>query len=266
MLKAILFDVDETLLDWSGFNGIWRDVEAPHLEGVFRYLATQVHPGLGDDAGRYATEYMRRVHEAWSTGRSSLRSPHVGRLLVDTAIALGAPDHVVDMEQCLLAYGWRPAPGTCVFPDVPPVLETLRARGLRMGLVTNSFHPISLRDIELREHGLFDFFSDCRICAADVGYLKPHPSIFKAALDRLGVTADETVFVGDNLTADIAGAQSAGMHAILRVKKPPVPMLSGLVMPDAAINSFDELLGVLEKLYPDWTAQPSTTPTDSTGE
>lgn len=263
MLKAILFDVDETLLDWSGFTGVWRDVESTHLANVFHYLVRDVHPGLGDDVGRYTSEYMRRVHEAWSTGRSSLRSPHVGRLLVDTAIALGAPDHIVDMEQCLLAYGWKPAPGTAVFPDVPPILDALRAHGLRFGLVTNSFHPISLRDIELKEHGLLDYFPECRICAADVGYLKPHPNIFKAALDCLGITADEAVFVGDNPTADIAGAQSAGMNAILRVRHPAAPLLSGLVIPDAAINTFEELPTALEKLYPDWVASRAPSATES---
>lgn len=266
MLKAILFDVDETLLDWSGFNGVWNEVEAPNLAGVFQYLVTQVHPALGEDVGRYTSEYRRRVHEAWATGRSSLRSPHVGRLLVDAAIALGAPDHSVDMEQCLTAYGWQSAPGTCVYPDVPPVLKALQERGLRFGLVTNSFHPMRLRDFELKAHGLFDFFPECRISAADVGYLKPHPNIFKAALDCLGVTAEETAFVGDNLTADIAGAQSAGMNAILRVKKPAVPMLSGLVVPDAAINTFEELPRILEKLFPDWTAQATATPIDILGE
>jgi FMN phosphatase YigB (HAD superfamily) len=106
--------------------------------------------------------------------------------------------------------------------------------------------------VEIEAHGILVHFPDCRISAADVGYLKPHPAIFQAALDQVGATPDEAVFVGDNPIADIAGAQGAGMRAILRVTTPAPPMLSGLIVPDAAINSLAELPRILDEWYPGW--------------
>jgi putative hydrolase of the HAD superfamily len=160
----------------------------------------------------------------------------------------------VDAEACLRAYAWGAVPGTVVFPEAREALDLLVSRGLKLGIVTNAAQPMWLRDTELKGHGLLNYFPDCRISAADVGYLKPHPAIFEAALGRLGVTPDEAVFVGDNPTADIAGAQGAGMQAVLRVVSPVPPMLSGLIVPDGAINTLAELPAVLDERFPGWRA------------
>jgi len=119
-------------------------------------------------------------------------------------------------------------------------------------IVTNAFQPMWLRDAELKQHGILDYFPKCRVSAADAGYLKPHPAIFEHTLNQLGIQPEEAVFVGDNPIADIAGAQAAGMQAVLRVTTPVPPMLSGLIVPDAAINGLPELLPILDNWYPGW--------------
>lgn len=251
MLKAILFDIDETLIDWRGFTGVWLDVERPHIQKVYDHLRQEVAPADWPvTAEQFVHDYLRRLQETWAAGRHTLRSPHLGRLLVDTAIALGIADDAVDMHTCMTVYAWDAVPGVITFPDVPPMLDLLRERGLRFGLATNSFAPMLLRDRELAQLGLIDYFPECRYSAADVGYLKPHVEFFRTVLACLGLTADEVVFVGDNPVADIAGAQSAGMQTILRVKQPAAPLLSGLIVPDAAINTFDELPAALDNLFP----------------
>ena len=131
-------------------------------------------------------------------------------------------------------------------------LKLMRSHGVRFGIVTNAFQPMWLRDVELEEHGLLEFFPDCRISAADVGYLKPHPSIFEAALQCLGTKPEETIFIGDNPVADIAGGQSAGMQTVVRITHPSPPMLSGLIVPDHALNSFTELPDILDVWHPGW--------------
>lgn len=246
MYKAVLFDLDDTLLDWSGFQDGWDRLEAVHLAHVFEYLSG-LHPLANVDV--YREEYVRRTRDAWIEARHTLRSPHLGRLLVDTAVAVGFPVNQVDLQGCLNAYRWRAVRGTRVFPEVPAVLQGLIDRGIKLGIVTNSFHPMSLRDLELREHGLLDFFPDCRVTAADAGFLKPHPEIFDLALTKLGVTADEAVFVGDNPVADIAGAQGAGIAGILRRKGERLPATGGLVIPDASLHNLRELPAIMEKLY-----------------
>ncbi|MCU0496023.1 MAG: HAD family hydrolase [Anaerolineae bacterium] len=252
MLKAVLFDVDDTLIDWEHFSGHWEAIESIHLEKVYRHVMGERPPCTFD---LYITEYMSRLREAWGEARSTLRAPHVGRVMVDTSIAMGAPIDTVDMEACLTAYAWKAVKDTRVFPDVPEGLALLRDRGLKLGLVTNSAHPIVLRDLELAEHDLLQYFPECRVTAADAGYLKPHAAIFEYALDCLGVSADEVVFVGDNVVADIAGAQSAGLKAIQRLVRDRQPAHKGLVIPDATITSLLELPAILDQWFPAFEEQ-----------
>jgi FMN phosphatase YigB (HAD superfamily) len=146
-------------------------------------------------------------------------------------------------------------PGTTTFPEAVEMLKLFQKNNVKVGIITNAYQPMWLRDQELRDHGLLDYFPTCRISAADVGYLKPHPAIFDGALRCLGTSPSETVFVGDNPIADIAGAQGAGLQAILRVVHSVPPMLSGLIIPDGAINSLKELPEVLDNLFPGWRAQ-----------
>jgi FMN phosphatase YigB (HAD superfamily) len=142
-----------------------------------------------------------------------------------------------------------------VFPEAFEVLALLRERDIKLGVVTNAFQPMWLRDIEMQALGLLDFFPTCRFSAADVGYLKPHPNIFDAALKCLETTSEETIYVGDNPVADIAGSQAAGLRAVLRVRTPTPPLISGLVVPDAAINSLRELPAVLDEWFPGWDGE-----------
>jgi putative hydrolase of the HAD superfamily len=245
MVKAILFDLDDTLLDWGDFANNWEARETKHLRLVFDYLNDQVQPLTDFDTFRH--EYLRRTRDAWSSARHTLHAPHLGRILTHTAVACGIPESKIDPEKCLDAFQWGVIEGVEVFPDVIEALTLLRDRGLRFGIVTNAFQPMRLRDHELAGHGLLDFFPECRFSAADVGYLKPHEKIFAAALDCLGTAPGETLFVGDNPTADIAGAQNAGMQAILRQHRSPRPMLSGLIVPDATITSLLEIPSILDR-------------------
>ncbi len=256
MLKAILFDLDDTLIDWSGFTLEWETLESRHLRNVFDYLKLECEFQL------YNEEYTRRVRDAWVEARNSLRAPHLGRLLIDSAVAIGAGIDSIDMAGCLEAYGWNMVQDTLLFPEVLDMLQVFRDRGLKMGIVTNSFHPITVRDLEITAHGLAEFFPDCRVTAADVGYLKPHPEIFEYALRKLGVKPEEAVFVGDNAVADIAGAQGAGMYAIQRRVRGRIPATSGLVVPDAVIYSLVELPEILDRLFP---PEPASTSEEHAG-
>ncbi len=68
------------------------------------------------------------------------------------------------------------------------------------------------------------------------------------------MTPEEAIFIGDTPEMDIAGAQNIGMNAILRVKHPSPPLISGLIVPDGAINTLVELPAVLDELYPGWAS------------
>ena len=96
-----------------------------------------------------------------------------------------------------------------LYDDAVPVLEALRAHGLRIGLISNG-----QRDLEaFARHHELDV--DVAVGSKSHGRTKPHASIFETALASLGVAAAETVMVGDSYADDIEGARALGMRAIL---------------------------------------------------
>src|SRR5437764_5519673 len=93
------------------------------------------------------------------------------------------------------------------------LLDSLRDRGLKIGLVSNSMDPtwILLRDLEEQE--LLPRL-DAVVFSSDVGVRKPRREIFERALDELDVPAERALFVGDRLHADVRGAREVGMRTV----------------------------------------------------
>ena len=105
--------------------------------------------------------------------------------------------------------GWEVSENFELYEDALPVLEDLREHGLKLGLVSNG-----IRDLRAfaAHHGLdVDAIVDSR----SHGRVKPHPTIFQAALDLLGIGAEEAAMVGDSLQEDVEGARALGMRAVL---------------------------------------------------
>lgn len=255
MLKAILFDLDDTLLDWRGFNGDWPALERQYLKRVFDYVSATATPLA--DFDRFVESFHHLIREAWRHGRGTLIAPNLGTILMQTLVGEGVPRGAVELDAVLDAYNWRAVPGTELFPEVIDSMKLIRQHGIKTAIVTNASQPMRLRDVELADLGLLEYFPDFRIAAADAGVLKPHPEIFNITLRALNIKPEEAVFVGDNPIADVAGAQAVGMQAVLRVTTPVPAMLSGLIIPDAAINTMAELPGVLDNWFPDWRPIPA---------
>jgi HAD superfamily hydrolase (TIGR01509 family) len=128
------------------------------------------------------------------------------------------------------------------YPDVKPCLGSLKDN-YRLGLVTNG--PCDLQCAKLDASGLRSYFGAVAI-SREVGVKKPDPRIFTLALDRLGVTASDSVFVGDTPKTDIVGAHAAGMRVIW-LNRDNSPLQDGIV-PDATIHSLAELEQTLASL------------------
>jgi putative hydrolase of the HAD superfamily len=96
-----------------------------------------------------------------------------------------------------------------LYEDAPPVLEALRGRGIRIGLISNGQRDL---DEFTAHHGLE---VDAIVGSKAHGRVKPHASIFVAALRALDVAPDESAMVGDSYEDDIEGARALGMRAIL---------------------------------------------------
>jgi len=98
-----------------------------------------------------------------------------------------------------------------LYDDVLAALGELAARGMKLGLISNSHRSL----LSFQQHFALDGLISAAISSAEHGYMKPHPSIFETALNLAGVTAAESVMVGDSLAHDIAGALTAGMRGVL---------------------------------------------------
>jgi HAD superfamily hydrolase (TIGR01549 family) len=98
-----------------------------------------------------------------------------------------------------------------IYDDVAPVLAELAARGLVLGVISNSHRSLEA----FKTHFQLDSLITTTISSAQHGFMKPHRSIFDAALEQAGVNAADAAMVGDSLKADIEGARAAGMRGIL---------------------------------------------------
>jgi HAD superfamily hydrolase (TIGR01549 family) len=133
---------------------------------------------------------------------------------------------------------WR---GIRVYPDALEALRTLRDGGLRLGLCSNApYRSASMHD-QLAHVGLAALL-DTAVFSGEVGWRKPSPRLFEAALRALDAGADETLFVGDRAREDIGGAADAGMRTVLIVRDGSAPQdLPSGHQPDATIRSLTEL-------------------------
>jgi HAD superfamily hydrolase (TIGR01549 family) len=104
---------------------------------------------------------------------------------------------------------WEDSANFDLYDDVLPVMADLRRRGLKLGLVSNSAREID----DFVAHHALDV--DCALTSRSHGWTKPHPTIFRAALELLGVEPAEAAMVGDSVEEDVKGALALGMRAFL---------------------------------------------------
>lgn len=123
-----------------------------------------------------------------------------------------------------------------LFDDVPPVLEKLRAAGMVLGVISNFEEWLE----QLLEELDVGKYFDVRVISGAVGMEKPDPRIFALALERAGVPAVESVYVGDNREFDMEPAAAVGMFPVLIDRRERFGDAPG-----ARITSMDELPAVL---------------------
>jgi putative hydrolase of the HAD superfamily len=197
VLKAVLFDVDFTLFR-----------PGPEL-GPEGYRRVGERHGLSLDPERYAEARIASI-EKLSRERDLVHDEEVWIAFTEQ-IVLGMGGYAEGARECAvdMVRAWERHENFSLYEDALPVLDELRRHGLRLGLVSNG-----QRDLEefAVHHGLE---VDVVVGSKAHGRIKPHPSIFVAALQALGVRAEEAAMVGDSYEDDIEGARSLGMRAFL---------------------------------------------------
>ena len=189
MLEAVLFDWGGTLARWT-----WSDelMAAGHAAGL-RAIGREPSDEL---AARYVTDVLPHVEE--QEYRELVRG-WLGQ----------AGDAEVDAYVAAEYDAWRPAHELAATTHA--LLETLRGRGLRLGLVSNAFDPPELARAELARLGVLERL-DAVVFSGEAGARKPEAGIFLAALEALGgVPPERALMVGDRLREDVGGAAALGM-------------------------------------------------------
>lgn len=243
-IEAVLFDLDDTLIDWADLAVTREEYFGPRVERLHNYLS-----GLGYElppASEFQSILDQAIFATWDDAKKSWIIESYGVIMSQVLQNMGFVVDGLDPDELLRVFGWDPWPGVVVFPDTISVLEELRDRGYKIGLLTNSFLPMWMRDRELEAFDLLSYF-DARVTAADVGFVKPHPNIYYALLDMMQITPDRAVFVGDRPKNDIAGANAVGLISVLMDPPHLERELSGVV-PDYTITCLSDLLPILENL------------------
>lgn len=204
MPAAVLFDWGDTLMQFVYDAAL---VEAGHRAG----LATLDREGL-PEVERVAAHFRERYEPFfWTPGTvEELEYPGLVRqLLGDFGIEVSDEELTRFLEAEHEA--WDPA--RQLAGHTHALLEALRARGLKLGLVSNAFDPGWLLHRDLEQMGLAERL-DFSVFSSEVGKRKPHPAIFERALEALDVTPEDAVFVGDRLYEDVRGAGELGMTTV----------------------------------------------------
>jgi HAD superfamily hydrolase (TIGR01509 family) len=192
VLEAVLFDWNNTLVQFT-----WDDdlLVAGHETAL---------AAIGRADGGFTERYRQVVLEQASPGDD------YGDLLRELLGELsdGEVDRFVDAEHEV----WRSA--HAVLGSAQALLEALRGRGLKTGIVANSWpEPSRLVRADVEAFGLGDLVDVC-VFSSEVGVSKPDPAIFLRALGELGVDPLDAMFVGDRLVADVQGAANVGMTTV----------------------------------------------------
>jgi HAD superfamily hydrolase (TIGR01662 family) len=198
-LRAVFFDVDFTLI-YPGptFQG----------DGYARFCAAEaidVDPARFDAAVAAASFVLDEVEEQVYDPKLFV---HYTATIIEHMGGRGAS--VIRVAEQIYQQ-WAANHHFEIYDDVAPVLRALAARGYRLGVISNSHRSLQA----FTEHFKLDGLIGTTISSAEHGFMKPHRSIFDAALQRASVGAGEAVMVGDSLKADIEGARAAGMRGIL---------------------------------------------------
>jgi putative hydrolase of the HAD superfamily len=198
VLEAVLFDWGDTLMRWA-----WEPelLSAGHDAGL-RAIGREPVAALTD---RFRDSYLPLL---WIPGTlEEVEYPALVRKLLGEE-GIDVTDD--ELHRFLEAEheAWQPA--RMLASTTHALLEALRDRGLRIGLVSNALDPPSLLHRDLEQMGVAGRL-DVAVFSSEVGWRKPHPAIFQRALDRLGVEPAATLFVGDTLATDVAGAAALGM-------------------------------------------------------
>lgn len=232
--KAILFDWAHTLVD------LVEEDDRSAFTHLFSYLREKGYtlPDFESAFAVYRELFFGMIEISRKSHQEACFEHVLKYLLCKYHIDIQGR---IALEEPLMVYYKALYACRKLYPDTIPALDKLGEYGVRMGVVSNTTNPGFMKDHERISSGL-DHYFEFAIYSSELPYRKPHPSIFRLAVDRLGLDVREILFVGDDLRADVVGAQGIGMHAAW-LNRDNKSMVRD-IRPEYEIHSLADLLNI----------------------
>jgi putative hydrolase of the HAD superfamily len=242
-INGVIFDLGSTLIE---FRGEWGAIFRGMSQDLIAYLRNH---GFVMDFAQFDRRYQEIVNQFYTRGQQDWIEYTAEYTLRSTLAEFGYPEVSDQTLQDALAAAyaegervWQP------FEDAYRTLATLKARGYKIGLISNARDAANVE--RLIDQAQLRPWLDPIVISANVGVRKPNPRIFKIVLDTWHLPPGEVVMVGDMLGADVLGAHNAGLRGVwatMQTEREANAAHVHTIVPDASISSLSELPALLEK-------------------
>ena len=241
-IRAILFDFGGTLM--YGRRG-WTPIVARADDVLTEHLRER---GMDINPSTFPIEFRKKLDEYFGQREKDLLETTDTSVLREMLINKGYDDLTSDvLRNALDALFSVTQSNWALEEDAIPTLHKLKTKGYSLGIISNAGDDADVQQLA-RGFGITQYF-DFILTSAACSYRKPHPRIFELALSNWYCPPNEAVMVGDNLDADIRGAQEVGLYGIwISRRANPDMEKQEQVQPDASISSLTELPAIVDRL------------------
>ena len=233
-LKAILFDIDDTLFSTTEFaRKARRNAVRAMIQAGLDVPEEVVLKELDEVLAEFSSNYEHHYDKLLQRLRPSCLQATNSALIVAAGVA---------------AYHDTKFRELAPFDDVFPLFADLKRAGMRLGIVT---HGWTVKQAEkLVRLGLVPYLDPRAVFISDqIGISKPNPKLYALALRDLGLQAAEVMYVGDSPLHDIAPPRSIGMITVWAKRASRHTLTGTDIRPDHVVSNFDELRGILRERY-----------------
>jgi putative hydrolase of the HAD superfamily len=236
--------IEAVIFDWGGTLTPWHTVDVTEQWLAYAREYARNHPDHPDGGKALAESMLEAEKVAWERIRGDGGSATLEELLDAVGITTDHPNHGSAQQ----AYEEFWEPHTYTHADVVPVFQGLRARGIRVGVLSNTIWSRRYHDGIFERDGVLELI-DGSVYSSEISHAKPHPEAFRAAMAAVGAEGpSRCVYVGDRPFEDVHGAQRVGMRAVL-VPHSDIPASQQVpveVTPDGVAHRLLDVLDIVD--------------------
>lgn len=244
VIRGVIFDLGSTLIR---FNGDWPEILKESTQDLTEYLE---RAGFNLGGKSFSEALTREIMESYQARETDWIERTTASLLIKVMARYGYVDIPDDVIKNAMFHfysdsedRWEPMEG------VYDVLDELIEQGLHLGMISNAGDEDNVHRL-IDNAQLRSYFNPILISAAE-GIRKPNPRLFETVLEVWDIPSHQAVMVGDNLGADILGAQNVGIHNIWITAQADTPLNEkhkGVVIPEAVAERIIDVPALIQRL------------------